>query len=599
MARRVLREEVDAPGRFKSGLIWDRVESMVSPIERSARDDFREARRKAAVEQVLANLKGESIALLNFSKVSEDLKPTAVDELGLQEIPLDAIVGSVGRYQDFTRSFLPMSDDDRERWLGVQAHVRRHGLEPIKVYKVGDAYFVIDGNHRVSVARQHGGDTILATVIEVKTRVPLSAEDSPDAIICKARYADFLEETNLDRLRPEADLMMAVPGQYLFLLEQIDAQRYRLSLDPSRDEVSYEEAVTSWYDRVYAPLVQLIREQGLGHRFPELTETDLYVLVLKRRAELQASLDWPVDMVAVASDLKRERRGRPSQVGEQVLQAVTPDALESGPSAGRWREERLAKRPGDNLFSDILVAGRGVEADLNMMHHAAIVAQREDARLLALRVLKEEADHSSEWLVELRDLFQQQCRELGIRGEFAAETGPVAPTIVRRAAWADLLVLSLVRRSGQKTATGFGTRFNKILQRSPRPILVVPEGVNSAMDRALLAYDGSPKADEALYLAAYMARNWGVTLAVVSAGKKKAAAALRRAGDYLAGRNVEAEFVQGKKPADRAILSAVEEHQSDLIVMGGFGNRSALQLVVGSTVTKILREVDRPVFVCR
>lgn len=572
---------------------------MVSPLERSARDDFREARRKAAVEQVLANLKGESIALLSFGEVSEELKATAVDELGMQEIPLDAIVGSVGRVQDFTRSFLPKSDDDRERWLGVQAHVRRHGLEPIKVYKVGDAYFVIDGNHRVSIAKQHGGETILASVIEVKTRVPLSAEDSPDAIICKARYADFLETTNLDRLRPEADLMMAIPGQYSFLLEQIDAQRYRLSLDPSREAVPYEEAVTSWYDRVYAPLVQLIRRQGLGHHFPELTETDLYMLVLKRRAELQASLDWPVDMVAVASDLKKDRQGRPGQVGEQVLQAVTPDALESGPSAGRWRRERLAKRPGDTLFSDILVAGRGVNADINMMRHAAIVAKREDARLLALRVLKEEADHSSKWVVDLRDLFHEQCRQLGIRGEFAAESGPVAPTIVRRAAWADLLVLSLVRRTGPKTATGFGTRFNKILQRSPRPILVVPEEADSAMDRALLAYDGSPKADEALYLAAYMARAWGVTLTVVSAGSKKSAVAQRKAGEYLAGRNVEAEFVQGEKPAYHAILNAVEEQRANMIIMGGFGNRSALQLVIGSTVTKLLREVDVPVFVCR
>ncbi|UCG24087.1 MAG: universal stress protein [Chloroflexota bacterium] len=572
---------------------------MVGPIERSARDDFREARRKAAVEQVLANLRGESIALLNFGEVSEELKPTDIDELGMQEIPLDAIVGSVGRYRDFTRSFLPKSDDDRERWLGVQTHVRRHGLEPIKVYKVGDAYFVIDGNHRVSVARQLGGVTILATVIEVKTRVPLSAGDSPDEIIIKARYADFLEKTNLDRLRPEADLMMAVPAQYSFLLEQIDAQRYRLSLDPSREEAPYEEAVTSWYDRVYAPLVQLIRGQGLGHHFPELTETDLYVLVLKRRAELQASLDWPVDMVAVASDLKRERRGRPSKVGEQVLQAVTPDALESGPSAGRWREERLAKRPSDTLFSDILVTGRGVEADVNMMRHAAIVARREDARLLALRVLKKDAHHSSDWLVELRDLFHEQCRALGVRGEFAAETGPVAPTIVRRAAWADMLGLSLVKHTGPKTATGFGTRFNKILQRSPRPILVVPEVADSAMDRALLAYDGSPKADEALYLAAYMARNWGVTLVVVSVGGKKAATALQKARDYLSARNAEVEFVQNEGPADRAILKAVEEQQADMIVMGGFGNRSALQLVVGSTVTKILRTVEQPVFVCR
>lgn len=572
---------------------------MVTSTQVSARDDFREARRRAALEQVLASLKGQSIELLNFDDIAQDLKPTEADELGIQEIPLDAIVGSVGRQKDFTRSFLPKSDAARERWLGVKEYISRYGLSPIKVYQLGTAYFVIDGNHRVSVARQHGAETILAKVIEVKTRVPLSADDSPGEIICKARYAEFLEKTNLDRLRPDADLLMTIPGQYSFLLDQIEALRYRLSLDPRRDEVPYEEAVTSWYDRVYLPLVRLTRQQGLGRHFPELTETDLYVLVLKRRAELQELLDWPVDMSAVASDLAKDKEGRAGVVGEQVLQAVTPDALESGPPTGQWRRERLEKRPSDTLFSDILVAGRGVEADLTMLRHAAIIGRREDARLLALRVLKQDTEHSSEWLAELNEIFLSQCRELGVRGEFAAETGPVAATIVRRAAWADLLVLSLVKQLGPETATGFGTRFNKIVQRSPRPILVVPENADSPLDRAILAYDGSPKADEALYLATYMAKNWGVTLAVVAVGGKKAAAALRRAQSYVTARNIEAEYIQAQRPVDQAILDAAESQGANMIIMGGFGRRSALQLVIGSTVTKILRATEIPVFICR
>jgi nucleotide-binding universal stress UspA family protein len=174
----------------------------------------------------------------------------------------------------------------------------------------------------------------------------------------------------------------------------------------------------------------------------------------------------------------------------------------------------------------------------------------------------------------------------------------VVTTIVRRAAWADLLALSLVQHSAPKTATGFGTRFNKILQRSPRPILVVPEAAHSAMEKALLAYDGSPKADEALYLAAYMARMWDSGLAVVAAGKK-ARTALEQAEAYLTGHDVEASYVQADGPADLAILDTAEAQGADMIVMGGFGQRSALQLVVGSTVTKVLRAISLPVFVCR
>ncbi len=572
---------------------------MVTSMETSARDDFRDARRRAGLEQVMANLRGEPMELLNFDLVARNLVPTSMDELGIQDIPLDAIVGSVGRYQDFTRKFWPRSDDDRERWMGVKAHIRRHGIAPIKVYKLGDAYFVIDGNHRVSVARQLGNDTIQAHVIEVTTRVPLSMDDRPDEIICKARYAQFLDKTNLDQLRPDADLLMTMPNQYNFILEQIDAIRFRLSLDPTRQQVPYEEAVVAWYDRVYVPLVRLIELQGLARLFPEYTETDLYVVVLKRRAELEKTLDWSVDMTAVAADLAREKEGGPTQVGEQVLQAVTPAALESGPPAGRWRKDRLEKRPTGGIFSDILVAGRGVEADLNMLRHAAIIAQREDARLLALRVLKAEADHGSEWLAELQEMFERYRQELGIRGQFAAETGPVAKTIVQRAAWADLVALSLVRRQGPETATGFGTRFNRILQRSPRPVLVVPEDADSTMDRALLAYDGSPKADEALYLATYMARNWDIELVVMAAGEKKARTARGKAQAYLAAHDVEATYVQARRPADQAIMDTADAQGVNMIVMGGFGQRPALQLVIGSTVTKVLRTIRMPVFVCR
>jgi nucleotide-binding universal stress UspA family protein len=391
---------------------------------------------------------------------------------------------------------------------------------------------------------------------------------------------------------------MTMPGQYDFLLEQIEALRYRLTLDPSRGEVPYEEAATAWYDRVYRPLVRLIQLQGLERLFPEITDTDLYVVVLRRRAEMEEALDWSVDMTAVAADLAKDKESGPAQMGEQMLQAVTPEALGSGPPAGRWRRDRLEKRPGGSVFSDILVAGRGVEADLNMLRHAAIIAQREDARLLALRVLKDEADLASDWLVELQDIFEEFRQEMELRGQFAAEMGPVAQTIVRRAALTDLVALSLVRHTGPETATGFGTRFNKILQSSPRPVLVVPEDADSAMDRALLAYDGSPKADEALYLAAYMARNWQTELVVMAAGKK-ARAALGRAKAYLSAHDVQATYVRAHGPAHKAILDTAEEQGANMLVMGGFGQRSALQMVVGSTVNRVLRATRLPVFVCR
>ncbi len=163
--------------------------------------DFREARRQAVREQLMAHLTGKAADLLSYDEVREKLKARGSKPLGLKDIPLDAIVGSVGRYADFTRSFLPKVDSDRERWARVQvANADLTGLPPIEAYQIGEAYFVRDGNHRVSVARQLGAPTIQAYVTEIETRVPLTADVQPDDLILKAEYADFLEKTRLDEI---------------------------------------------------------------------------------------------------------------------------------------------------------------------------------------------------------------------------------------------------------------------------------------------------------------------------------------------------------------------------------------------------------------
>src|SRR5512138_660003 len=119
--------------------------------------DFQAARKRASIQEILARLQGKSNQLLSYDEVAEKLKLHARSERGMRNIPLDAIVGSVGRYTDFTRTFLPLRANDQERWARVKAAMEEGaGLPPIEVYKVGEVYFVIDGNHRVSIARQLG-----------------------------------------------------------------------------------------------------------------------------------------------------------------------------------------------------------------------------------------------------------------------------------------------------------------------------------------------------------------------------------------------------------------------------------------------------------
>jgi hypothetical protein len=182
---------------------------------------------------------------------------------------------------------LPRTNAVRSRWQRLDALARGpEGFPPIEVYKVGEAYFVIDGNHRVSVARQLGAKTIEAYVTELRTPVPIDENTTEKDLIQKEAYAEFLRRTRLDVLRPEAQIILTEPDHYAQLLEHISVHRYFMGIDQQR-EVSWDEAVASWYDNVYMPLVRLIREHEVLEHFPGRTEADLYVWLIKHQEAMR------------------------------------------------------------------------------------------------------------------------------------------------------------------------------------------------------------------------------------------------------------------------------------------------------------------------
>ncbi len=137
---------------------------------------FQRLRFRAAIESLLNALRGKPASLCSFDGVSRDLRLRSHVYRGLQDVPLRQIVGSVGREQDFTRRFLPRRRHLRNRWAGVYTFVTGSaGPPPVKLYQVCDSYFVIDGNHRVSVAHYLKVPTIQAEVIAYTTDVCISA----------------------------------------------------------------------------------------------------------------------------------------------------------------------------------------------------------------------------------------------------------------------------------------------------------------------------------------------------------------------------------------------------------------------------------------
>lgn len=252
-----------------------------------AKSEVERARLWSDVYDFLAVLRGQPNELLPFDWIKH-LVPEGEYPLGLQTIPVDQIIGSVDRYREFDRHYLPKEKHLDERWIGVRsAQLEGKELPPIQVYKVGDLYFVKDGNHRVSVARRQGQKYIDANVIELNVAVPPDEHDTLKDLIVKGEYAQFLKATHLNEVVPgHREILFTTPGRYEKLLDHIQTRRYYLDQKRAANgepPVTWEEAVKSWYDRLYMRIVQNIDEHHVMFRFPGRTEADLYLWIMDHR----------------------------------------------------------------------------------------------------------------------------------------------------------------------------------------------------------------------------------------------------------------------------------------------------------------------------
>jgi len=285
--------------------------------------DFERARRRSSWNRVAHFFTGKPSLLLPFDLVRSQVLVTAGAYEGIREIEIDQVVGSVNRYHEFDREFLPKSRESAHRWSTVrQVFESDTGFPPIKVYQIGQAYFVMDGNHRVSVARQLGMKTIEAEVTSFKPNVPIDSDTDIASLLIKHEYSEFLKTTRLDVLRPEQRIEFTRPGRYVTLLEHIAKRRYFLGLERGQ-EIPYEDAVASWYDSLYRPLVEIFRQEGMLARFPGRTEADLYVWIVNHLYYLREQYGETVGLREAMRDFSRTRTLRTRAV-EHVQKLVGP-----------------------------------------------------------------------------------------------------------------------------------------------------------------------------------------------------------------------------------------------------------------------------------
>ena len=184
---------------------------------------------------------------------------------GIEAVPVDKIVGSVGRYKDFNRKFRLKRDRPSERFKRVlEAFKKQIALPPVTVYQIKDEYYVLDGNHRVSAANELGYEFIDAQIIEF-----LPSKNTLENIIYREKSA-ILEKTKVPDM-----IELTEVGQYGRLLKQID-EHHAFLLKTANDKVNYLVATMDWYKTIYKPLATIIKNSRLDRRFPKRTVSDLY-----------------------------------------------------------------------------------------------------------------------------------------------------------------------------------------------------------------------------------------------------------------------------------------------------------------------------------
>ncbi len=249
-------------------------------IEEQVRVDYERARRKSFLTDLGKLLGKQGSELLSFEQVVQSLGTTNQTYRGAQTVDVDQIVGSVDRYADFDRRFLPNNAATRDRWKSIdRAYYEDAILPSVILYKVGEVYFVKDGNHRISVAKARGIQFVDAEVTEVRSRIPLTADTDPREMLALAEYGRFLEQTDLDHLRPEQNVRFSKLGRYDILLDHIRVHRYFYQIDTGTS-LGWPEAVTSWYDNLYCPVAEASRRDHILEDFPGATEADLYLWVM-------------------------------------------------------------------------------------------------------------------------------------------------------------------------------------------------------------------------------------------------------------------------------------------------------------------------------
>ncbi|MCR4579930.1 MAG: transcriptional regulator [Treponema sp.] len=272
-------------------------------------EDFNKARNKAFINEIQHLLSPEEASLISLNDVKQMVKPINETYVGMKVIPIDKIVGSEGRYKDFDNRFFPKSSHLKNRWEHVdEAAIKSIDLPPIKVYEISGLYFVRDGNHRVSVAKARGTEFIDAEVVSLQSEIVLKRPNNLNDIIKQIISYEkrvFYSETGFGDITDYWCLDFSRPGRYDVIYNHILTHKYYMN-QKLEEEVSLEDAILSWFNKVYMPLAYSITKKHMLNSFPHRTIGDLYVWIVRYWDDLKHKFGNEVSIDTAVVDFKKK-----------------------------------------------------------------------------------------------------------------------------------------------------------------------------------------------------------------------------------------------------------------------------------------------------
>lgn len=279
-----------------------------------AESDFAKARNKALFNEISHLLNPEETKMISLQSIKQMVKTESETYVGMEVIPIEKIVGSEGRYKDFDNKFLPKNTNTKERWENVdEAVIKDIVLPPIRVYELAGVYFVRDGNHRVSVAKSKGVEFIDAEVVSLQTEIKLMPVHTLAGMmkqVVNYEKRNFYMETNFGDITDYWCLDFSTPGQYDVIFQHIQTHKYFIN-QKQEEEISMEDAINSWFNTVYLPVVKTIRKYGIMKYFKKSTPADLYVWIIRFYDELKKKFGDDLPLESIIVDIKKEYRKSP------------------------------------------------------------------------------------------------------------------------------------------------------------------------------------------------------------------------------------------------------------------------------------------------